>query len=376
VLAATGCALERGSSVAASARHGVPAWRGFNLLEKYLAARQGPFVERDFEWMAQWQFDFARLPMDYRAWTDAKDPARVDDRVLAEIDQAIEWGRRYGVHVSLNLHRAPGYCVNPPPEPLDLWTSGAAQAQFTEQWRRFAERYRGIPPEHLSFDLVNEPGSVEEPVYVGVMSLAIEAIRAADQGRLIFVDGLRWGREPVLSLAGSGVAQSTRGYDPMEISHHRAHWSGWSDRWPQPAWPLGADRRGRRWDRERYRAARIRPWQELERRGAGVHVGEWGCFNRTPHDVTLAWMRDLLALWREAGWGWALWNLRGSFGIVDSGRQDVTYERFDRHELDRAMLELFLEDGELRRRPRLSGSAITRAPAQRAAASSSRSASR
>jgi endoglucanase len=270
----------------------------------------------------------------------------------------IEWGKGYGVHVNLNLHRAPGYCVNPPAEPLDLWTSGPAQEQFAGQWRRFAERYRGIPSERLSFDLLNEPGNVQESVYLRVMKLAIATIRAADPMRLIVVDGLRWGRDPVHSLVDTGVAQSTRGYDPMPISHYRASWAGWSDRWPEPTWPLRSHdpdgSRGTLWGREQYRAERIRPWQELERRGTGVHVGEWGCFNRTPHAVALAWMRDLLALWREAGWGWALWNLRGSFGIVDSGRRDIAYERFDGHDLDRAMLALFLEDGELRQRSRLS----------------------
>jgi endoglucanase len=332
-------------------------WRGFNLLEKYLAERQGPFIERDFEWMARWKFDFARLPMDYRAWTDSQDSARVDDRVLAEIDQAIEWGKGYGAHVNLNLHRAPGYCVNPPAEPLDLWTSGPAQEQFADQWRRFAERYRGIPSERLSFGLLNEPGNVQESVYARVMSLAITAIRAADPMRLIVVDGLRWGRDPVHSLVDTGVTQSTRGYDPMPISHYRAAWAGWSDRWPEPAWPLRTHNpdgsRATLWGPESYRAERIRPWKALAQHGVGVHVGEWGCFNRTPHAVTLAWMRDLLALWREAGWGWALWNLRGSFGVVDSGRRDVAYERFDGHGLDRAMLALFLEDGELRWQSRL-----------------------
>ena len=33
-------------------------------------------------------------------------------------------------------------------------------------------------------------------------------------------------------------------------------------------------------------------------------------------------------LWREMGWGWAMWNFRGSFGILDSGRDDVDYEDF------------------------------------------------
>jgi endoglucanase len=85
---------------------------------------------------------------------------------------------------------------------------------------------------------------------------------------------------------------------------------------------------------------RIERWQPLERKGVGIHVGEWGAHNRTPHDVTLAWMRDQLALWREVGWGWALWNLRGSFGVLDSGRSDVQYEDFRGRKLDRKMLEV------------------------------------
>ena len=49
---------------------------------------------------------------------------------------------------------------------------------------------------------------------------------------------------------------------------------------------------------------------------------------------------DLLALWQEAGWGWAMWNLRGAFGVVDSGRDDVKYDSFRGHKLDRELLEL------------------------------------
>ena len=51
-------------------------------------------------------------------------------------------------------------------------------------------------------------------------------------------------------------------------------------------------------------------------------------------------MSDCLAVWREAGWGNALWNLRGDFGVLDSGRKDVAYEDFEGHKLDRKMLEL------------------------------------
>ena len=84
----------------------------------------------------------------------------------------------------------------------------------------------------------------------------------------------------------------------------------------------------------------IVPWQEAEQAGIGVIVGEFGSYNKTPHDVVLRWLEDSLSNWQKAGWGWAMWNFRGSFGILDSGRADVEYEDFRGHKLDRKMLEL------------------------------------
>jgi endoglucanase len=78
----------------------------------------------------------------------------------------------------------------------------------------------------------------------------------------------------------------------------------------------------------------------MQRRQVGVHIGEWGVFQYTPHDAALGWMSDQLQLWREADWGWALWQLRGGFGVLDSNRTDVKYEQFRGHLLDRQMLEL------------------------------------
>ncbi len=320
----------------------LPRWRGFNLLEKFTDQQNAPFSEWDFDRIAEWGFDFVRLPMSYWCWSQP-DPSRwldMDEGVLGQIDDAVAMGRSRGIHVNLNLHRAPGYCVNPPSEPLDIWTDEQALEAAASHWGRFAQRYRGIPSTELSFDLLNEPAVIPLEQYLSVHRRLIAAIRDEDADRLIVADGLRWGREPVPELVSDGVAQSTRGYDPMRISHHRASWIDGSDQWPTPTWPL--DEGDARWDRDRLHQECIVPWQRLEALGSGVHVGEWGCFNRTPHDVALRWMEDWLQLWREAGWGWALWNLRGSFGILDSGREDVVYESLDGHQLDRRMLELLL----------------------------------
>jgi endoglucanase len=170
-----------------------------------------------------------------------------------------------------------------------------------------------------------------------VVRLLVAAIRKEDPDRLIIADGLRWGNTPVPELADLKIGQSTRGYAPMWISHHQAPWVHWNDTWPAPVWPkTGADP----FDRARLEREQIAPWKALEAKGVGIHVGEWGAFNKTPHAATLAWMKDSLANWQAAGWGWALWNFRGSFGILDSGRTDIAYEDFHGHKLDRAMLEL------------------------------------
>ncbi len=318
----------------------LPRWRGFNLLEKFNAGNHRRFVEADFQWMKEWGFDFVRLPMDYRCWTDRRDPHHLFEMVLTETDEAVEFGRKHGIHVSLNLHRAPGYTVAQPPEKLDLWTSEEAQEQFDFQWSGFAKRYRGIPSKQLSFNLVNEPANIPPDRYAKVVRRVVAAIRKEDAKRLVIADGLSWGSDPVFELADLGIAQATRGYYPMPISHYKASWVN-GGRFPKPTWPLKEG--SRTIDREVLRKERIEPWKRLAAKGVGVMVGEWGAFNKTPHDVVLGWARDCLELWKQAGWGWALWNFRGSFGILDSDRSDATYEDFQGHRLDRKLLDLLHE---------------------------------
>jgi len=319
----------------------LPLWRGFNLLEKFIMGRHAAYLEWDFDALAAWGFNFVRLPADYRIWTRA--PGQYDEAQLKEIDQAIDWGRQRGIHVNLCLHRAPGYCINPPAEPLNLFGADAggeeARRQFAAQWGMFAERYRAIPNRELSFDLVNEPDRITPAEYLPAVQAAVEAIRAADPQRLIIADGLGCGNLPVPELVGLGIAQSTRGYQPMQLSHYKASWVKGADRFPRPSWPI-PPAEGHVTGRESHWQQQIEPWLRLRELGVGVHVGEWGAYCFTPHPAVLGWMSDMLANWQQAGFGWALWNLRGTFGPLDSNRKDVKYEAYQGHRLDRKMLEL------------------------------------
>jgi endoglucanase len=316
----------------------LPRWRGFNLLEMFQAGNAEPFREHDFAAIAELGFDFVRLPLDYRCWTDPKDWTVLRDDRLRWVDDAVALGRKHGVHVQLNFHRAPGYTVASPPESRSLWTDPVAQDACALHWGKFAGRFRGVPGRALSFNPVNEPAHVDADHHKAAVARLVQAIREHDPDRPIVCDGREWGTKPPTELVGLGVAAATRGYAPFHLTHYRASWVAGADRWPLPGYPLRED--GKVWDRENFRTDQVEPWKALEAQGVGVMVGEFGAFNQTPHAVVMAWMRDALDAWKAAGWGWALWNFRGGFGILDSGRADVSYEDWRGHKLDRAMLEL------------------------------------
>lgn len=219
----------------------LPRWRGFNLPDKFDMPRNKPYQESDFDLIAEWGFDFIRLPVDYRIWTIQ--PNRYSEKALQEVDVAIKWARERRIHANLALHRAPGYSVAGPVDHLDLWAAGPAgddaRRQFSAQWGMLAARYKGIPSFDLSFNLVNEPPAITSARYLTALSPAVAAIRAQDSDRLIIADGLpgRDGMMPVSELRGLKIAQSFHAYSPNRVTQYRQGWDAKFDGTPPPSWP-------------------------------------------------------------------------------------------------------------------------------------------
>jgi endoglucanase len=322
----------------------LPLWKGFNLLNKFKPDTQAAFDEKDFELIADWGFNFVRIPLSYWCWSSEEDWYSVDEKVLKEIDGAVDLAHQYNLHINLNFHRVPGYCINnPQPLPTNIFEDEEPLKACQFHWKLFAERYRGIPSSQLSFNLINEAPSVEDEKYDRVARRLISTIREADPGRLIIVDGKDVGRTPLMTVTDiPNIIQSGRGYDPMLISHFRATWPGVKVLMDFPeeelSWPLKVN--GKVTDKQSVYQACVAPWKSWVKQGGKVHIGEMGCYNKTPHKIAMAWLEDVFSVFREQNWGWSLWNLHGDFGVLDSRRKDVKYENYKGFLLDREMLEL------------------------------------
>jgi endoglucanase len=303
--------------------------------------------EKALDFLTGTGFNFVRIPTDYRFWIKDFSYLEPDESVFEYFDGYLAVCRARGLHMSLNLHRGPGYCINGNNlERHNLWTETIAQDGFVFQWETFAKRYKGVPSSALSFDLLNEPPNVGQygltrENHAAIIRRTVAAIRAIDPDREIVIDGLGGGHLAMPELADLGVVHSGRGYQPMPVSHHQAGWWSGHAVAPDPEYP-GQIWEGRTWDRETLRDF-YQPWRDVEADGARVHIGEMGCYNKTPNDIALRWLGDLFSIYRDFRWGYALWNFTGDFGIADHGRPGARYEIVHGYNVDRDLLELMVE---------------------------------
>jgi hypothetical protein len=331
---------------------------GFNFQWMFSRGRWSnspqPPDEKALDFMAEHGFDFVRIPTDYRFWTNDFDYFHPDEAVFEYLDRYLEACRSRNMQMSLNIHRAPGYCINANHiEKHNLWVDQLAQDAFVFLWETFTRRYQGVPNNQISFDLLNEPPNegqygLTRANHAALMRRTVAAIRAIDPQREIAIDGLGGGHLAMPELAdcgqengGPGVIHSRRGYQPMPISHHAAWWWDGHEQAPEPIYP-GVEWEGRVWNRQALREF-YQPWRDVEAGGATIHIGEMGCFNKVANDVALRWLTDLLGVYKEFGWGFSFWGFEGAFGIIKHERPGVQYEKIGGYEVDRALLDLILD---------------------------------
>ncbi|WP_061963149.1 glycoside hydrolase family 5 protein [Demequina aurantiaca] len=361
-------------TIPAQPNYGDSPWYGFNFQWIFREDHETPAAiaadQKALDAIADWGFNFVRVPADYRFWASPETYKTQNDVGLELIDGYLEQCQERGLHMSLNLHRVPGYCINGQElERRNLWDDEVAQEGLYAMWRDFAERYRDVPANALSFDLINELPSVGDggftrDVHQHIIRRIANDIRDISPDRVIVIDGLDGGNTAIPELADVSDVQSGRGYAPHGLSHFGADWwdiasgmepsddvrerltSAREEWWQQQTGGIGPDYpgefHGQWWDRDALRD-HYAQWEAVERGGSRVHIGEMGCYRRLPNDTALRWMADTLEVFAEHRWGWALWNFEGPFGLVNTGRTGAHRAHRNGYDVDIEMLDLLIE---------------------------------
>ncbi len=168
-------------------------WNAF--LENYI-------TEKDIRYLKSIGCNSIRIPFHYKLFTEEEYMGgRGTARGFMYMDRVVEWCRKYGLYVLLDMHCAPGGQTG---DNIDdswgypfLFDDPASQRIFIDVWVKIAKHY-ATNATVIGYDLLNEPiahffdtahfNPKLEPLYKEVT----KAIRTVDKNHLLFLGGAQW----------------------------------------------------------------------------------------------------------------------------------------------------------------------------------------
>src|SRR5882762_7160351 len=163
--------------------------------------RDNYITREDIRFIKQSEFNSVRVPFSYRLFVSDETVSRLEGPGYELLDRVVDWCRREGLYVILDMHAAPGGQTG---DNIDdsfgypfLFESSESQELTVNLWRKIAARYRNEPAV-IGYDLLNEPiahyfdiASLNpklEPLYRRIVS----GIREVDRNHIIFLGGAQW----------------------------------------------------------------------------------------------------------------------------------------------------------------------------------------
>jgi len=148
-------------------------------------------TELDVQRVAELGLNLIRVPVWYEALeTDyLNEENRFKPEGWRRLDNLVNWARKYGVYVMIDLHGAPGgqsgYWHMGLPEGGDLWDRPACIHKTARLWGAIANYFKDEP--HVAvFDFLNEPNTVpSKEKFVRVYNAIYEEVRKVDHRHII-----------------------------------------------------------------------------------------------------------------------------------------------------------------------------------------------
>lgn len=192
---------------------------------------------RDFATVAAMGMNSVRFYLSYRTFEDDAAPFVYKEAGWSWLDQNVEWAKRHGVRLVLNMH-APVGGYQSQGKGSALWEDEEAQERFIALWRAIAERYRAEPTV-VGFGILNEPVPVKSIAqWKALAERTIEQIRQVNQHHIVFVErasavGGDWSENAernFFRVSDPNVVYEFHFYKPYHFTHQNAAWSDFAAR--------------------------------------------------------------------------------------------------------------------------------------------------
>ena len=157
--------------------------------------RQYYVREADIAAIKEWGFDHIRLPFHYNLFYDDESQA-IDEAGFNLLDRFLEWCRKYGIGVILDMHAAPGaqseHNIADSDGEARLWTQPEIYWPIARYiWSEIARRYADEKL-IIGYDLLNEPvtpDGVDTSILRTYYECLVPAVRKVDPHHIVFIEG-------------------------------------------------------------------------------------------------------------------------------------------------------------------------------------------
>ena len=181
---------------------------------------QSFITNRDLNQIHAVGFDYVRLPVD--PVPIMRNGVRVEgsERVLAQLDKAIEGILATGLSVDI--------AVFPNSELKQQLQTQRGVDDFISLWRFLAGHFAKFDPDHVFLEILNEPEVQDVYRWAGIQGRVVNAIRNTDPRHTIIATAGRWsGLDDLLQLepvSDNNTIYTFHFYEPYQFTHQGATW--------------------------------------------------------------------------------------------------------------------------------------------------------